>query len=91
LVGSTVAAVDYMSSDPRERGMAAGMYSLATDGAHALAPLFGGGGAERIGLAATLWAMPPTPIAVYSSLLAASACRGGRPAPPRIVATAGPR
>jgi MFS family permease len=85
LVGSMVAAVEYAGDDPRKRGMAAGMYSFATDGANVLTPLIGGLVAERIGLAATFWAMPLGLIAIYLGLLAMSAWQAGRgqPAPQR--------
>ncbi len=78
LVGSMVAAVEYAGEDPRKRGMAAGMYSFATDAANVLTPLVGGLVAERIGLAATFWAMPLGLITVYLGLLAVSAWQGGR-------------
>jgi MFS family permease len=91
LVGSMVAAVDYAGSDPRKRGMAAGLYSFATDAANVLAPLIGGVVAERIGLAATFWAMPLGLIAIYLGLLAVSAWRGGAGRPPSLAATSGLR
>ena len=78
LVGSMVAAVEYAGEDPRKRGMAAGMYSFATDGANVLTPLVGGLVAERIGLAATFWAMPLGLISLYLGLLAVSAWHASR-------------
>jgi MFS family permease len=78
LVGSMVSAVEYAGEDPRKRGLAAGMYSFATDGANVLTPLIGGLVAERIGLAATFWAMPLGLITLYLGLLAASAWQARR-------------
>jgi MFS family permease len=87
LVGSMVAAVEYAGDDSRKRGMAAGMYSFATDSANVLAPLVGGLVAERIGLAATFWAMPLGLIAIYLGLLGISAWRAGGGRPPSLAAT----
>jgi MFS family permease len=78
LVGSMVAAVDFAGDDPRKRGMAAGMYSFATDCANVLTPLVGGLVAGRIGLAATFWTMPLGLITLYLGLLAVSAWQAGR-------------
>ena len=78
LVGSMVAAVEYAGEDPRKRGMAAGMYSFATDCANVLTPLIGGLVAERIGLALTFWAMPLALIAIYLALLAVSTWKATR-------------
>jgi MFS transporter, DHA1 family, multidrug resistance protein len=78
LVGSMVAAVEYAGEDPRKRGLAAGMYSFASDCANVLTPLIGGLVAERIGLAAMFWAMPLGLISLYLGLLAVSAWQGRR-------------
>ena len=72
LVGSMVAAVEYAGSDPRKRGMAAGMYSLGSDSANVFGPLVGGVIADRMGLEATYWALPLVLMVVYFALLAAS-------------------
>ena len=81
LVGSMVSAVEYAGEDPRKRGMAAGLYSFATDGANVLTPLIGGLLAERIGLATIFWAMPVGLIALYLGLLAVSAWHARRSQP----------
>jgi MFS family permease len=81
LVGSMVSAVEYAGEDARKRGLAAGMYSFATDGANVLTPLIGGLVAERIGLAAIFWAMPIGLISLYLGLLAVSTWHARRSEP----------
>jgi MFS transporter, DHA1 family, multidrug resistance protein len=72
LVGSMVAAVEFGGTDPRKRGVAAGVYSFASDAANMLTPFVGGLIADRIGLGATFWVMSIGLIALYLALLAIS-------------------
>jgi len=79
LVGSMAAAVEYGGDDPRQRGLAAGMYNFATDAGNILGPLAGGLLAEQVGLPALFVLLPALLLAVYLGVLGASrmvvACR----------------
>jgi MFS family permease len=72
LVGSMVAAFEYAGGDARKRGMAAGVYTFASDVAMVGAPLIGGLMAEQIGLDGTFWALPTALMALYLGLLCVS-------------------
>jgi MFS family permease len=72
LVGSMVAAFEYAGGDARKRGMAAGVYTFASDVAMVGAPLIGGLMAEQIGLDGTFWALPTALMALYFGLLCVS-------------------
>ena len=91
LVGSMVAAVEYGGTDPRKRGVAAGVYNFASDGANVLTPFVGGLIADRIGLGPTFWVMSVGLIAIYLGLLGLSVLVAGRQPKPPLAASPGLR
>jgi predicted MFS family arabinose efflux permease len=91
LVGSMVAAVEYGGTDPRKRGVAAGVYNFASDAANVLTPFAGGLIADRIGLGPTFWVMSVGLIAIYLGLLGLSILVGGRQRKPPLAASPGLR
>jgi predicted MFS family arabinose efflux permease len=91
LVGSMVAAVEYGGTDPRKRGVAAGVYNFASDAANVLTPFAGGLIADRIGLGPTFWVMSVGLIAIYLGLLGLSVLVAGRQRKPPLAASPGLR